>query len=80
MPEVVSAAIMKGRQVLAPFGEDYVGFIDVSGGVHDAHAIGVAFQDDTGCAVLACAREVKSADTEAVVAEFAAILKSYGSE
>jgi hypothetical protein len=28
--------------------------------------------------MLACAREIKSADTEAVVSEFAAILKSYG--
>ena len=70
--DIVDAAIMKGRHVLSPFGESYVGFIDVSGGVHDAHAIGIAFKDnDTGAAVLACAREVKSADTEAVVAEFA---------
>ena len=77
--DIVDAAIMKGRQVLSPFGENYVGFIDVSGGVHDAHAIAVAFKDeDTECAVLACAREVKTADTEAVVSEFAAILKSYG--
>jgi hypothetical protein len=76
--DIVDGAIMKGRQVLAPFGEAYVGFIDVSGGVHDAHAIGIAFKDEeTGAAVLACAREVKTADTEAVVAEFAAILKSY---
>jgi hypothetical protein len=77
--ETVDAAIMKGRQVLSPFVEDYTGFIDVSGGVNDAHAIGIAFKDeDTGCAVLACAREIKSADTEAIVKEFAAILKSYG--
>jgi hypothetical protein len=76
--DIVDAAIMKGRHVLSPFGEDYSAFIDVSGGVHDAHAVAVAFKDEDGCAVLACAREIKSADTEAVVAEFAAILKSYG--
>jgi hypothetical protein len=34
----------------------------------------------TGDAVLACAREIKSADTEAVVAEFSSLLKSYGLE
>ena len=80
LPELVDAAIIKRQQVLAPFGENYTGFIDVSGGVRDAHAIGIAFKDDcdTGCAVLACARELKSADTEAVVSEFSAILKSYG--
>ncbi len=78
-PEIVDAAIMKGRQVLAPSGESYVAFTDVSGGVRDAHSLGVSFQDNaTGHAMLACAREIKSADTEAVVSEFAAILKSYG--
>ena len=78
--DIVDAAIMKGRQVLSPnVGEAFTGFIDVSGGVHDAHAIAIAFKDeDTDCAVLACAREVKTADTEAVVSEFSAILKSYG--
>jgi hypothetical protein len=46
--------------------------------LHDAHSIGVAFRDKTtGHAVSACARELKSADTESVVSEFAAILKSY---
>jgi hypothetical protein len=76
--DIVDAAIMKGRQVLSPIGKTYTGFIDVSGGVHDAHALGIAFKDkETGAAVLACAREIESADTEAVVGEFAAILKSY---
>ncbi len=79
IPEIVDAAIMRGKQVLAPAGEAYVEFVDVSGGVNDAHAIAIAFRDNaTAHAVLACAREVKSADTEAVVSEFAAILKSYG--
>ena len=77
--EIVDAAIVKGRQVIAPHGQPCVGFVDVSGGVYDSHACAVAFKDElSGAAVLACAREVKSADTEAVVSEFAALLKSYG--
>jgi hypothetical protein len=79
LPELVDAAIVKGCQVIAPQGQPCVAFIDVSGGVHDSHTAAVAFKDElSGAAVLACAREVKSADTEAVVAEFAALLKSYG--
>jgi hypothetical protein len=79
IPEIVDAAIVKGCQVIAPSGEAYVGFIDVSGGVRDSHCCAVAFKDQvTGASVLACARELKSADTESVVAEFATLLKSYG--
>ena len=79
MPEIVDAAIVKGCQVMAPSGEAYIGFIDVSGGVRDSHCCAIAFKDQvTGVAVLACARELKSADTESVVAEFATLLKSYG--
>jgi hypothetical protein len=79
MPEIVDAAIVKGCQVIAPGGEAYIGFIDVSGGVRDSHCCAIAFKDQvTGAAVLACARELKSADTESVVAEFATLLKSYG--
>jgi hypothetical protein len=76
-PEAVDAAIIKGRAVLAPSGESYTGFIDVSGGVHDSHTCAIAYRDGNGVAVLACAREVKSPDTEATVAEFAALLQSY---
>jgi len=79
VPELVDAAIVKGRQVIAPQGQPCVAFVDVSGGVHDSHTCAVAFKDElSGAAVLACAREVKTSDTEAVVAEFAALLKSYG--
>jgi hypothetical protein len=77
-PEMVDAAIVKGRHVISPQGQACVGFVDVSGGVNDAHTCAVAFKDEFGTAVLACAREVKSADTESVVAEFCALLKSYG--
>jgi hypothetical protein len=79
LSETVDAAIIKGRQVIAPHGQPCVAFVDVSGGVHDSHACAVAFKDTlSDVAVLACARELKSPDTEAVVAEFAALLKSYG--
>jgi hypothetical protein len=64
--------------VLAPSDEKYVGFGDVSGGVNDSHTCAIACQDENGVAVLACAREIKSADTEAVASEFCTILKSYG--
>lgn len=77
-PEIIDAAIVKGRQVISPQGHTAFGFIDVSGGVHDSHCCAVAFKDElTGAAVLTCAREIKSADTEAVVAEFAALMKTY---
>ena len=78
LSEIVDAAIVKGRQVISPHGQPCVGFIDVSGGVHDSHTCAVAFKDElSGAAVLACAREVKTSDTEAVVAEFSSLLKSY---
>jgi hypothetical protein len=77
--EVIDAAILKGKTVLAPRnGVAYFPFVDVSGGVHDAHTLAIGYQEADGTCVLACAREIKSSDTEAVVAEFAAVLKSYG--
>jgi hypothetical protein len=36
-PEIVDAAIERGKQVISPQGQAAVGYIDVSGGVHDAH-------------------------------------------
>jgi hypothetical protein len=77
-PEIVDAAIVIGRHVISPHGQACVGFVDVSGGVHDSHTCAVAFKDEYGVAVLAWAREVKSSDTEAVVNELCALLKSYG--
>jgi hypothetical protein len=76
--EVYDAAVVKGRVVLSPpEGAQCVGFVDVSGGVSDSHTCAVAFSDN-GAAVLAAARELKTSDTDAVVAEFAALLQSYG--
>jgi hypothetical protein len=79
-PEVIDAATMKGVTVNEPHrGRSYVGFIDVSGGVSDSHALGISFRDDmTGNAILSTAREIKSADTESVVRELSGTLKAYG--
>ena len=76
--EVIDAAILKGKTVLAPRnGIAYFAFVDVSGGVHDSHTLAIGYQEADGTCILACAREIKSPDTEAVVAEFSAVLKSY---
>jgi hypothetical protein len=77
-PEIVDSAIIKGCTVIPPSGESYHAFIDVSGGAKDSHTCAVAFKDVDAAAVLACARELKTASTESVVSEFAAILQSYG--
>jgi hypothetical protein len=76
--EIIDAATIK-KQVLSPIeGVVYTGFIDISGGARDSHTCSVSFKDSTGCCVLAATRELKSENTESVVAEFAALLKSYG--
>jgi hypothetical protein len=77
--EIIDAAILKGKAVLEPRPDlAYHAFCDISGGVHDGHALAVAFKDADGTTTLAAAREIKSSNTESVVAEFAAVLKSYG--
>lgn len=76
--DILDAAIVKGRAVIAPSKDTLCcGFLDVSGGVHDSHTCAVAFSD-RDVAVLAAVRELKTADTDAVVAEFATLLKAYG--
>jgi hypothetical protein len=67
--EIVDSAIIKGVTVIPPSDEGHFGFIDVSGGAKDSHAAAVAFKSVDGTAVLACARELKTASTEQVVAE-----------
>jgi hypothetical protein len=75
---IVDACIVPGRHELPPQGESYTGFVDVSGGMRDSHALGIAFRDPIdGVVTLAVAREIKSSNTESVVAEFAALLRSY---
>ena len=76
--EIIDAAILKGKAVLSPRKDlTYHAFVDVSGGVHDSHSLAIAYKDQDGVCILACAREIKSSNTEFVVAEFAALLKSY---
>ena len=76
--EIIDAATIK-QQVVPPIeGVAYTGFIDISGGAKDSHTCAIAFKDGEGCCVLAATRELKSENTESVVAEFAAMLKSYG--
>ena len=78
-PEIVDAAILRGIAVIPPDPEkSYTSFIDVSGGAKDSHACGISFLDKDGNSVLACAREIKSPNVEAVAAEFSALLKAYG--
>jgi hypothetical protein len=76
--EIYDAAVVRGRTVISPpEAAQCVGFVDVSGGVSDSHTCAVAFPDGTA-AVLAAVRELKTSDTDAVVAEFATLLRSYG--
>jgi hypothetical protein len=76
--EIIDAAILSGKTVLSPRPDlAYSAFLDISGGVHDSHTLAVAYKDQDGVSILATAREIKSSDTESVVAEFAAVLKSY---
>lgn len=78
--DVVDACIASGRTALPPgVGDDPVCFLDVSGGVHDSHVCAIAVRHpDTDKAVIAALHEIKSADTEHVVREFASLLREYG--
>jgi hypothetical protein len=78
--DVVDACVVSGRTELLPdSAQGFVCFVDVSGGVHDAHCCAISYKDQiTEKAVLAAAREIKSENTEAVVQEFAAMMRSYG--
>jgi hypothetical protein len=81
--EIVDAATLKGIAVIPPDpAKSYVAFLDLAGGANgkaaDSHALGIAFQSEGGDSVLACAREIKSSNVEAVAAEFSALLKAYG--
>jgi hypothetical protein len=80
---VLDAAICPGRHELPPLlNTRYVAFVDPSGGSVDSFALGIAHGEVRGgqmVAVLDAVREVKPPfSPDAVVAEFAAFLKSYG--
>jgi hypothetical protein len=74
--EAIEACTVGGRTELPPAGERYVGFVDVSGGVHDSHCCAVAFMRD-GVATLTAAREITGGDVESVVGDFAGMLRAY---
>ena len=78
-PEAIDAVTVPGRHELPPVeGTSYVGFLDPSGGSQDAMTLAIAHQADDR-AVLDAVREVRPPfSPEAVVAEFAAVLRTYG--
>ncbi len=76
--EIVDGCTVRGRAEMLPAsGTRYVAFTDPSGGSSDSMTLAIAHaQGDT--VVLDCLREAKAPfSPEAVVAEFAAVLKSY---
>src|SRR5439155_16788293 len=77
--ETVEAVVAPGRRELSPVaGFDYVAFCDPSGGSQDAMALAIAHQQD-GRAVLDAVREIRPPfSPEAVVREFADLLRQYG--
>jgi hypothetical protein len=80
--EVLDAVTVTGRLELPPLdGVTYSAFIDPSGGAQDAMTLAVAHveqRDGAGLVVLDAVRERRPPfSPEAVVAEFAAVLRSY---
>jgi hypothetical protein len=79
--EVVEAATVSGRFELPPVpGINYIAFVDPSGGSSDSMTLAIAHSDRaTKCAVLDAVRERRAPfSPDAVVSEFAVLLKSYG--
>lgn len=78
--EAVEDCLARGTRELPPGGGiTYVGHVDPSGGSADSFTLAVAHVESDGLAVLDCIREVKPPfSPDAVVEEYAALLKSYG--
>jgi hypothetical protein len=78
--EVVEACVVTGRHELPRLSETFhVGFVDPSGGSADSMTLAVCHRDPDGTAVVDCVREVRPPfSPETVVADFAAVLRSYG--
>jgi DNA-binding winged helix-turn-helix (wHTH) protein len=78
--EAIEDCLARGIRELPPGGGiTYVGHVDPSGGSADSFTLAVAHVESDGLAVLDCIREVKPPfSPDAVVEEFAAVLKSYG--
>jgi hypothetical protein len=79
-PELIEAVTIRGRYELPKLdGFQYCGFIDPSGGSRDSFSLAVAHRDNNGRVILDLIRERKPPfSPEAVVSEYAAILKGYG--
>jgi hypothetical protein len=78
--EVVEAATARGRFELGPAKGvlRYFAFVDPSGGSADSMTLAIAHEAERGRAVLDAIREVRPPfSPEAVVVEFAALLRSY---
>jgi terminase large subunit-like protein len=78
--EVVEAAVISGRRELPSMnGVSYVAYLDPSGGTSDSMTVAIAHRGRDGHGVLDAARERRPPfSPEAVVIEFATLLKSYG--
>jgi hypothetical protein len=78
--EVIDGVTIHGRYELPPMsGMRYTGFIDPSGGSADSMTCAIGHRDKDGNAILDAVREVRPPfSPDAVTAEFAALLKSYG--
>jgi hypothetical protein len=78
--EIVGAAAVPGCYEIAPLpGIVYRAFVDPSGDSQDSFTLGIAYRDDDGRGILDCIRERRPPfSPDAVVEEFAAVLKSDG--
>lgn len=78
--EVIDACVQTGLFEIAPrkFGMTYTAFVDPSGGSSDSMTLAIAHMEKDGTPTLDCLREVRAPfSPEAVVAEFAAVMKTY---
>jgi hypothetical protein len=78
--EAVEDVVAHGvRELPAGDGITYAAFVDPSGGSADSMTLAIGHCETSGVAVLDCVREVRPPfSPDAVVEEFAALLKSYG--
>jgi hypothetical protein len=78
--EAIEAVVAHGIRELPPGeGITFFAFVDPSGGSADSMTLAIGHCESTGVAVLDCVREVRPPfSPDAVVEEFAALLKSYG--
>lgn len=78
--EAIMAVTVQGRRELPPLGDlNYSAFVDPSGGSQDSFTLGIAHADEDGNGILDAVRETRPPfSPDAVVTEFAALLKTYG--